>query len=122
VFRSLLDAGAHLAFGSDWPVAPLDPIAGTDAAVNRRPVDGTRCGGWHAEQRLTAAQALHAYTAGAAYAALAERNVGTLEPGKLADLVVLDADITDPANRDEIAGTQVVLTIQGGHMVYDSRS
>jgi predicted amidohydrolase YtcJ len=120
VFCSLLEAGVRLAFGSDWPVAPLDPIGGIDAAVNRRPVDGTHPDGWRAEQRLTATQALHAYTSGAAYAAFAEHDVGTLEPGKLADLVVLDTDVTDPANRDAIAGTQVLLTILGGRVVYDS--
>jgi predicted amidohydrolase YtcJ len=120
VFRSLLDAGVRLAFGSDWPVAPLDAVAGIDAAVNRRPVDGTHREGWHAEQRLTATQALHAYTAGAAYAAFAEHDLGTLEPGTLADLVVLDRDITDPANREAVRETKVVLTVAGGRVVHDA--
>jgi predicted amidohydrolase YtcJ len=114
VFRSLLDAGVALAFGSDWPVAPLDVLAGIDAAVNRRSLDGTHPGGWHPEQRIGLAEALVAYTRDAARAALSGDQVGTLEPGKLADLVVLDTDITNPANRDGIAEASVDLTILAG--------
>lgn len=117
VFRSLLDAGVRLAFGSDWPVAPLDPLAGINAAVNRRPVDAPGATAWHPEQRITVAEALRAYTSDAAYAVFRENELGTLEPGKLADLVVLSRDITDPANRDAIAETEVVLTMLGGEVV-----
>ncbi|MBM3473620.1 MAG: amidohydrolase [Armatimonadetes bacterium] len=113
-FRSLLDAGVALAFGSDWPVAPLDVMAGIDAAVNRRPVDGTYAEGWHPEQRIGVPEALVAYTRNAARAALAQEDLGTLEPGKQADLVVLDRDITDPVNRDAITETSVVLTMLAG--------
>jgi len=118
-YRSLRDAGVRLAFGSDWPVAPLDVMGGIDAAVNRRPVDGTHPDGWHPEQRVSAEDALRAYTTDAAHAAFAESEVGTLQPGKLADLVVLDADLTDPARCDAIAETPIALTMLGGRVVYD---
>src|SRR5438094_2927136 len=88
-FRSLLDAGARVAFGSDWPVAPVSPLLGIDAAVNRRTLEGKHPEGWFPAQRITVAEALEAYTRTAAYAAFQERDLGTLEPGKLADLVVL---------------------------------
>src|SRR5207244_641066 len=73
-YRSLLDAGAHLAFGSDWPVAPLSPILGIDAAVNRRTLDGKHPGGWFPEQRISAREAVEAYTRAAAWAAMRERD------------------------------------------------
>ena len=118
VFRSLRDAGVRLAFGSDWPVAPLDVLAGIEAAVNRRPVDGRHLDGWHPEQRVSTEDALRAYTVNAAHAARAERDLGTLEPGKLADLVALDTDLTDARNHDAISHAQVALTIVGGRVVY----
>jgi predicted amidohydrolase YtcJ len=118
-FRSLLDAGAKLAFGSDWPVAPVSPILGIDAAVNRRTLDGKHPGGWFPEQRITVLEALEAYTRGAAHAAGRDNDVGTLEPGKLADLVVLSRDIVEPAQRDQIAQTEVLLTMVGGRVVYE---
>ena len=118
-FRSLLDAGAVVAFGSDSPVAPLSPLLGIDAAVNRRTLDGKHPGGWFPEQRITVAEALACYTRGSAYAAFQEQQLGTLEPGKLADLVVLSRDILAPAERDRIAATDVVLTMVGGRVVFD---
>jgi len=119
--RALADAGARLAFGSDWSVAPLDPLTGIDAAVNRRTLDGKHPGGWFPEQRIPVQAALEGYTRGAAYAAFAERERGSLEPGKLADLVVLSRDILDPKERDHIAETRVALTILGGRVVYEGR-
>src|SRR5262249_10199555 len=101
-YRSLLDAGAVLAFGSDWPVAPLDPLPGIDAAVNRRTLDGKHPGGWFPEQRITVAEAVEAYTLGSAYAGFQEADRGSIKAGKLADLVVLSRDIFDPAERDRI--------------------
>src|SRR5205823_335963 len=101
-FRSLLDAGAKLAFGSDWPVAPLDPLPGIDAAVNRRTLDGKHPDGWFPEQRITVAEAVEAYPLGSAYAAGQEQDRGSLTAGKLADLVVPSRDIFDPAERDRI--------------------
>ena len=93
VFRSLLDSGATLAFGSDWPVAPMDPLMGIYAAVTRRTLDDHNPGGWVPEQKISVAEAVHAYTVGSAYAQFDEKIKGSLEPGKLADLVVLSRDI-----------------------------
>src|SRR5258707_4144706 len=103
-YRSLLDNGAVLAFGSDWPVAPLNVLAGIDAAVNRRTLDGKHPGGWFPQQRITVEEALRAYTSGSAYAAFQEKERGTLETGKVADLAVLSSpDILDPKRSDRIA-------------------
>jgi predicted amidohydrolase YtcJ len=120
-FRSLLDAGAKLAFGSDWSVAPLDVPAGIDAAVNRRPLDGKHPEGWFPRQRITVAEAIEAYTLGSAYAGFQEKDRGSLTPGKLADLVVLSRDILAPAERDRIADTRVLLTVVGGKVVYEAK-
>jgi predicted amidohydrolase YtcJ len=118
-FRSLLDAGAKLAFGSDWSVAPLSPILGIDAAVNRRTLDGKHPEGWFPEQRITVAEAIEAYTLTSAFAAFQEKDRGSLEPGKLADLVVLLRDILDEKERDHIAQAEVVMTVVGGRIVYE---
>jgi predicted amidohydrolase YtcJ len=118
-FRSLLDAGAKLAFGSDWSVAPLSPILGIDAAVNRRTLDGKAPNGWFPEQRIGAAEAVEAYTLTSAYAAFQEKDRGSIEAGKLADLVVLSRDILAPAERDHIAEATVALTVVGGKVVYE---
>jgi predicted amidohydrolase YtcJ len=119
VFRSLLDSGAMLAFGSDWPVAPMDPIMGIYAAVTRRTLDDRNPGGWIPEQKISVAEAVHAYTVGSAYAQFDEKIKGSLEPGKLADLVVLSRDVfhIDPV---EIQNTRVDLTICDGRIVYDA--
>jgi predicted amidohydrolase YtcJ len=117
--RSLLDAGARVAFGSDWSVAPLDPLLGIDAAVNRRTLDGKHPEGWFPEQKITAAEAVEAYTLTSAYAAFQEKDRGSLAAGKLADFVVLSRDILAPAERDHIADTHVVLTVVGGRVVYE---
>lgn len=116
-FRSLLDAGAHLAFGSDWTVAPLDPLLGMQAAVTRQTLDGKNPGGWVPEQKITAAEALAAYTSGVAYAHFREASEGALRVGMRADLVVLDRDIlvADPAT---IAETHVLATIVGGRTAF----
>jgi predicted amidohydrolase YtcJ len=116
--RSLLDAGAKVAFGSDWTVAPLDPLLGIDAAVNRRTLDGKHPDGWFPEQRIRVAEAIEGYTLSSAYAAFQEKDLGSLEPGKLADFVVLSRDILAPAERDNIAKTEVLMTIVGGRVVY----
>ncbi len=116
-FRDLEDAGAHLAFGSDWTVAPLDPLLGIYAAVTRRTLDGANPGGWVPEQKITVEEAVAAYTANNAYACSLEEVLGTLEPGKYADLVVLADDIfsIDPV---EIEHAKVDLTMVGGKVVY----
>jgi hypothetical protein len=117
-FRSLLDSGATLAFGSDWFVAPATPLEGIYAAVTRRTLDGKNPDGWVPEQKITVEEALKAYTVNGAYASFEEDIKGTLEPGKLADFVVLDRDITaiDPA---EIWDMKVQQTWVGGKKVFD---
>jgi predicted amidohydrolase YtcJ len=117
-FRSLLAAGAVLAFGSDWTVAPLNPLAGIKAAVTRQTLDGKHPNGWLPEQKLTVAEAVRAFTVGSAYAEFAEQVKGTLTPGKLADLVMLDRDIyqIEPADIDQ---AHVVLTIVDGRVVFE---
>ena len=119
-FRSLLDAGAVLAFGSDWDVAPMKPLLGIYAAVTRRPLDGSRPNGWVPEQKITVAESVRAYTMGSAYASFEENRKGSLEPGKLADFVVLSDDIfhIDPP---KIWDTKVDLTVVGGKVVYERK-
>jgi predicted amidohydrolase YtcJ len=116
-FRSLLDAGAHLAFGSDWTVAPMDPILGIYAAVTRRTLDDKNPKGWIPEQKITVEEALRAYTAGDAYGVFAEQRRGKLAPGFLADLVLLDQDLT-AIPPEAIAGAAVRATIVGGKVVF----
>jgi predicted amidohydrolase YtcJ len=120
-FRSLLDAGAKVAFGSDWSVAPLDPLLGIDAAVNRRTLDGKHPGGWFPEQKISVAEAIECYTLTSAYAAFQEKDLGSLEVGKLADFVVLSRDILEAGERDNIARTEVVMTVVGGRVVYEKK-
>ena len=119
VFKSLFDSNAIVAFGSDWPVAPATPLEGIYAAVTRRTLDDKNPEGWVPEQKITVEQALTGYTKNAAYASFDENIKGTLEPGKLADFVVLGDDITkvDPVKiRDVI----VLQTYVGGKKVFDS--
>jgi predicted amidohydrolase YtcJ len=120
VFRSLLDQHARLAFGSDWSVAPMDPIIGIYAAVTRRSADGKNPGGWIPEQKISVEEALRAYTSGGAFTVYAEGRRGKLIPGYLADLVLLDRDLTR-IPPEEIAQTRVLTTIMGGHVVFSSR-
>ena len=118
-FRSFLDAGATLAFGSDWFVAPPTPLEGLYAAVTRRTLDDANPAGWVPRERITLDEALRAYTAGSAYAAFEEGDKGTLEPGKLADLVVIDRDLFEIAP-EEIRDAHVRMTVVGGRVVYDT--
>ncbi|HXF95357.1 MAG TPA: amidohydrolase [Gemmatimonadales bacterium] len=116
-FRDLLDAGAPLAFGSDWTVAPLDPLLGVYAAVTRRTLDGRHPRGWVPEQKITVGEALRAYTGGNAWALFAEHKWGTLAPGYYADVVVLDRDLfAIPPER--IPEAKVLFTIVNGAIVY----
>lgn len=112
-WRSLLDAGVALAFGSDAPVEDPNPFAALYAAVARTRPDGTPAGGWQPEQRITMAQALRAHTVGAAYAAGEDGDKGVLAPGMLADFVAVD---TDPYqdSADAVLGTRVLTTVVGG--------
>ena len=116
-WRSMLDAGAHLALGSDWPVAPLDPLLGIYAAVTRATLDGKNPGGWFPRERLTVEEALRGYTLGAAYAAFQENDKGTISPGKLADVVVLSEDLFR-VPPEKIKDLRVDITLVGGKVVF----
>ncbi|CAN7545095.1 amidohydrolase family protein [Phenylobacterium sp. LjRoot225] len=116
-FRSLLAAGAPLTFGSDWPVAPLDPLTGIDAAVNRRTIDGRNPNGWQPQERVTVAQALRSYTVANAHAGFQDKKVGRIAPGFLADFVILSDDLfsIDPG---AILSVKVQRTVIGGQDAY----
>jgi predicted amidohydrolase YtcJ len=116
-FRSFLDHGVHLAFGSDWTVAPLDPILGIYAATTRRTTDGKYPSGWFPEQKITVEEALRAYTLGNAYAAFEEEKKGTIIPGKFADFTVL-SDNPLKGKPEDLARISVVMTIVDGKIVY----
>jgi hypothetical protein len=116
-FRTFLDHGVRLAFGSDWTVAPLNPLLGIYAAVTRATLDGKNPGGWFPEQKLTLKEALEAYTMGSAYAEFSEKEKGSLTRGKLADIVVLDTDLFSiPV--EKIKEVTVRWTILDGKIIY----
>lgn len=119
VFRSLLDAHARLLFGSDWTVAPMDPILGIHAAVTRRTLDGKNPRGWIPQEKIAVEDALRAYTGANAYGVFAERARGMLRPGFRADVVLLDQDLFAIAP-EAIETTRVRATIAGGRVVYTS--
>lgn len=119
-FKSLLDAGARVAFGSDWFVAPPTPLEGIYAAVTRRTLDDANPGGWVPEQRITVEQALRAYTTGAAFAGFAEGDRGVLSSGMLADLVMIDRDLTR-VPPETIRDAKVLLTMVGGSVVFEAK-
>ena len=116
-FRSLLDNHGHLAFGSDWTVAPLDPILGIYAAVTRRTLDGKHPEGWIPEQKISPDEALYCYTQGPAYATFAEQKRGKIVPGYLADLTILDQDLSRiPV--ETLDRARVRATVVGGRVVF----
>jgi predicted amidohydrolase YtcJ len=117
-FRSLLDAGATLAFGSDWFVAPPTPLEGIYAAVTRRTLDDKNPDGWVPQQKITVEEALRAYTVGAARASFDEARKGTLARGKLADVVLIDRDLTRIAP-ESIRDARITMTVVGGRVVYE---
>ncbi len=116
-FRSLLDAGAVLTFGSDWTVAPLDPILGIYAAVTRRTLDGKNPNGWIPEQKIGVEDALRAYTANNAWAMFRQDQIGRIMPGMLADIVVISDDLFTIAP-EKIENARVDMTIFDGRVVY----
>jgi predicted amidohydrolase YtcJ len=120
-WKSIADGGGHLAFGSDWPVVTLSPWEGIQTAVTRQTAEGTPAGGFVPEQRLTVQQAVDGYTLGAAFAGRRETTEGSLEVGKLADLIILSQNIFD-VNPHKIGATKVVTTIVGGRLVYQADS
>lgn len=119
-WRSLLNAGAKVAFGTDYQVEPLNPMEGLYAAVTRKDRLGEKGEGWFPEEKLTMEEAIELYTLGAAYAQFMEDRKGILKPGYLADIVITDRDLlTIP--EDQIMKTKVDYTITGGRVVYDRR-
>ena len=118
-WQSVAKSGGRLAFGSDWPVVTLNPWFGVQNAVTRQTLEGKPEGGWLPEQRLSLEQAIDGYTLGAAFAGHRETYEGSLETGKLADLIVLDQDLFKIAP-SEIHKTNVLLTMVGGKVVYQA--
>jgi len=119
-WKAVLDGGARLAFGSDWPVVTLSPWPGLQVAVTRQDLDGYPEGGWVPRHKVTLEEAVYAYTMGGAYAMHREKDEGSIEAGKLADLIMIDRNIFEIASR-EIAKTEVLLTMVGGRVVHDAR-
>jgi predicted amidohydrolase YtcJ len=117
-FRTLLDAGAIVTFGSDWPVAPLNPILGIAAAVTRRTIDGRNPDGWIPEQKITVEEALRCYTVNNASAMFAEHETGRIAPGMLADIAVLSQDVF-AIPPEAIVETEVDVTIFDGRVIYE---
>jgi len=118
-WNSLKESGARLAYGSDFPVEDVDPIEGFHAAVTRQDASGMPEGGWLPQERTSRETTLHAFTLGAAYAAFQEQEIGSLEPGKKADFVILSQDIMQvPA--DDLLDTSVIATYVGGTLVYSA--
>jgi len=117
-FRTFLNHGVHLAFGTDWDVAPLNPMLTVYAAVTRATLDGKNPNGWIPEQKLSVAEAVEAYTMGSAYAEFQEKEKGSISPGKLADMVILSDDIfsIEPTRIREV---KVLKTFVGGKVVWD---
>ncbi len=120
-WKSISDAGGRLAFGSDWPVVTLNPWEGVQTAVTRQTAEGQPVAGFVPEQRLTVAQVIDGYTLGAAFAGRREKSEGSLEIGKLADLIILSQNIFD-IDPHKIGATKVVTTIVGGRLVYQAET
>ena len=120
-FRTFLDHGVRLAFGTDWEVAPLDPMLTVYAAVTRATLDGKNPNGWFAEQKLSVAETIEAYTMGSAYAEFQEKEKGSITAGKLADMVLLSDNIFS-IDHSRIRDTKVLKTFVGGKIVYDANT
>jgi predicted amidohydrolase YtcJ len=119
-FRSLLDSGATLALGTDWTVAPLNPMLTIYAAATRRTLDGKNPNGWIPEQKISVEEAVRAYTVGSAFAEFTENSKGMISVGKLADVVILSRDIFQ-IKPEEIEGVTVVMTIVDGRVVCEAK-
>ena len=116
-FRTFLDHGVHLAFGTDWTVAPLNPMLGLYAAVTRATLDGKHPNGWVPEQKISIEEAIEAYTLGSAYAEFEEKDKGSITPGKLADLVLVSDNLLKIDPR-AIRDAKVEMTMVGGKIIY----
>ena len=119
VWRSIEKTGGVLAFGSDWPIVTLSPWPGVQNALTRQTVEGDPPGGYLPHERISLEDAIRGYTLNAAFAAHREKEAGSLEAGKLADLIVLDRDLFK-VEPDAIGKTEVLLTMVGGKVVYES--
>ncbi len=119
-FQSLLECGAVLACGSDWTVAPINPLTGIYAAVTRRTLDGNNPDGWIPEQKISLEEAIKGYTLNAAFTEFAEHLKGSLEEGKLADVVVLDQNLFE-VSPEKILDTKVIMTVLDGKIIYKNR-
>jgi predicted amidohydrolase YtcJ len=119
-WKAVLDGGGRLAFGSDWPVVTISPWPGLQVAVTRQDLDGLPAGGWLPQHKVSIAEAVYAYTMGGACAMHREKEEGSLEPGKLADLIILSQNVFEIDPHD-IAKTEVLLTMVGGKIVHDLR-
>jgi predicted amidohydrolase YtcJ len=119
-FRSLFESGTVLAFGSDWTVAPINPLTGIYAAVTRRTLDGKNPDGWFPEQKIVLEEAIKGYTLNAAFAEFSEHLKGSLEEGKLADVVILDQNLFD-ISPEKILETKILMTVLDGEIVYKTQ-
>lgn len=120
-FRTFLDHRVRLAFGTDWEVAPLDPLLTVYAAVTRATLDGKNPNGWFPEQKLSVAETIEAYTMGSAYAEFQENEKGSITPGKLADMVLLNEDVFSIAP-EKIRDVRVLKTFVGGRLIFDANA
>jgi predicted amidohydrolase YtcJ len=116
-WRTVLNSGARLALGSDFPVEYVNPFFGIYSAVTRQDQKGNPPGGWYPSQKLTLAEAIRGFTSDAAFAAFEEDSRGTIEPGKLADLTIVEGNITTAAE-SQLFATKVRYTVVGGEIVY----
>ncbi len=119
-WKSVLDGGGRLAFGSDWPVVTINPWLGLQVAVTRQDFEGRPAGGWIPQQRMQLADAVYAYTMGGAFAMHRENEEGSIEAGKLADMILISPNIFE-VEPNKIAETKVVLTMVGGRIVFEAR-
>jgi predicted amidohydrolase YtcJ len=119
-WRSVLDGGGRLAFGSDWPVVTINPWPGLEVAVTRQDDEGRPEGGWLPGQKLSVAEAVYAYTMGGAFAMRRESEEGSIETGKLADLILVSPNIFE-VEPGRISETKVLMTMVGGRIVYEAR-
>jgi len=120
-WKTVLKTGAKLAFGTDFPVESPNPFPGLAAGISRQDVEGQPPGGWMPAERLTLGESLRAYTRGAAYAGFAEDRIGSLEPGKWADFIIVDRDPTQ-VDAQSLAKTQVLETWVAGKKVFSRAS
>lgn len=119
-WHDIAAAGGHLSFGSDWPVVTLNPWPGVQNLLTRETAEGNPPGGWNPKECITLAQSVEGYTLGAAYAGRREKTEGSLDVGKLADLIIVSQDLfhTDPHS---VGKTEVLVTVVDGNVVYESR-